>query len=88
MFLFLSTIHRETTRFTMRLKPDTAVRFQTNIATLSRSEDLFLTPEGSPTYPEWQTIIEITPTMLRLERPLPKATLLMRYEGGRFVPVE
>ncbi len=75
-------------RFTMRLKPDTAVRFQTNIATLSRSEDLFLTPEGSPTYPEWQAIIEITPTMLRLERPLPKATLLMRYEGGRFVPVE
>lgn len=74
-------------RFTMRLKPDTEVLFHNGTATLSRPEDLFLRPEGSATYPDWQTVVVITPTRLQLTQPLNERGMLMGYREGRFIPL-
>ncbi len=72
-------------RFTMRLRSDTEIVFQNGTATLSHPEDLFLNPEGSATYPNWQTVVVITPNRLRLTHPLDEGGMLMGYRQGRFI---
>jgi hypothetical protein len=74
-------------RFTMRLSPDTAVLYSAGEARLSRQEDLFLPPEGLPLPPqgnEWR----VQPERVVIAPDWTRPYLLLRYEDGRFLPVQ
>ncbi|MCX7926210.1 MAG: hypothetical protein N2554_10430 [Fimbriimonadales bacterium] len=70
-------------RFTMRLRADTAVRYADGVATLSNPNDIFLPPEGVRTPPGDEPIV--LPDKLVIHWSLIEQHQLITFQNGRFV---
>ncbi len=75
-------------RFTMRLAPDTAVLYDSGTARLSRSEDIFLPPENTRLLPDSAQHWQLQPQRLQIDPHWQSRYRLVRYENGRFAPVQ
>lgn len=73
-------------RFTMRLTPNVSVVPQNGGWGLTAEKDVFLMPEGNSTYPNWQTVIAITPNRIQLRR-IPEGYFWLTFREGHFVSV-
>ncbi|MCX7994000.1 MAG: hypothetical protein N2651_10080 [Fimbriimonadales bacterium] len=70
-------------RFTMRLRTNTAVQYANGVATLSSSNDIFLPPEGVRTPPGDEPIV--LPDKLVIHWSLIQQHTLLGYEAGQFL---
>ncbi|MCS7065466.1 MAG: hypothetical protein NZL85_04225, partial [Fimbriimonadales bacterium] len=74
-------------RFTMRLKPDTAVIYTAGKARLTRPEDIFLPPEGLPFPPNSAGKWNVQPERVQINPNWAQNYRLWRYQNGRFIPI-
>lgn len=74
-------------RFTMRQDRNVSVQYQGGTVTLSSQEDIFLPPEYPQHLPADLQQVRITSTQISMDPLVIDSYRVLRYERGRFVPV-
>lgn len=73
-------------RFTMRLKTDTSIRYAGGEATLSNGYDIFLPPEGTKEL--GVSNYTLLPHQLIIDSSLPEQSIMIGFHQGKFITLE